>query len=578
MKTLLFLLGIGLIMASPAAEAGPAKPPPPIQVEFEAKFIMVSLSNAKRLGLTPSLEEPDSKWRNVLSPAELEKLMQAGETGKSLDFLSAPRVTTKSGQRAVIEIIREFRYPTAFEDDHGRLTPTAFETRNMGVSLEVEGDVAPGNLIDVTATPTLTEFDRFIRYDGGTIQTKPGPAAASSTSWFLQPVFDAIRIPVNATLRPDETLIMGGFPRLGSGIPFEFDPTKTLSGGQEKADVPAEPKLLFVTLTAHIFKNIAGTNIEDAKIKPGDPVEINSQLIGVARHRLPAGIEMLIEHPSTRLTDYRAIQPSASYQQPGQSHSEKPVSAPPKPSPMWLVAVYSADQAVLIRNALQQASIDNFSNGPQEVISAKDQYAVEATGLLRYPAAPKGKASDAKSETSETAATEQISLQVRINPEATLDGSIDLVLSANVTVFPKSEGNKSVGAHAEAAETQWTSQRGAVPNRSNLFGKAGASSLTIYSGAMVLLAASSPEEPDRLQILLITAKGAGDGRDKPAKSVDSKYDPTDPQKLPRAIPAKDKPGFVVSPYAPDAGLIDVRGFPPGTEVLCPYSHKIFLVP
>ena len=33
---------------------------------------------------------------------------------KGVDLLSAPRVTTKSGQRAVIEIIREFKYPTEF--------------------------------------------------------------------------------------------------------------------------------------------------------------------------------------------------------------------------------------------------------------------------------------------------------------------------------------------------------------------------------------------------------------------------------------------------------------------------------
>ena len=48
--------------------------------------------------------------------------------------------------------------------------------------------------------------------------------------------------------------------------------------------------------------------------------------------------------------------------------------------------------------------------------------------------------------------------------------------------------------------------------------------------------------------------------------------------IPYAIPVPNKPGFVTSPYAPKQGLVDVRGFPSGTEVKDPYSGKTFLTP
>ena len=50
------------------------------------------------------------------------------------------------------------------------------------------------------------------------------------------------------------------------------------------------------------------------------------------------------------------------------------------------------------------------------------------------------------------------------------------------------------------------------------------------------------------------------------------------QEIPYATPVPGKSGLVTSPYAPYAGYVDVRGYPPGQEVKCPYTGKLFRVP
>ncbi|HET7511355.1 MAG TPA: hypothetical protein VFJ88_01225 [Chthoniobacterales bacterium] len=51
-----------------------------------------------------------------------------------------------------------------------------------------------------------------------------------------------------------------------------------------------------------------------------------------------------------------------------------------------------------------------------------------------------------------------------------------------------------------------------------------------------------------------------------------------PRDVPYGVPVPNKPGFVTSPYAPNQGYVDVHAFPRSTEVLDPFTGKIFLTP
>lgn len=48
--------------------------------------------------------------------------------------------------------------------------------------------------------------------------------------------------------------------------------------------------------------------------------------------------------------------------------------------------------------------------------------------------------------------------------------------------------------------------------------------------------------------------------------------------FPTARPVPGKPGFVISPYDPNGGYVDVTGYPSGSKAKDPYSQKIFIVP
>src|SRR5262245_16974773 len=79
----------------------------------------------------PAIAAPQIQVTAVLSGAPATEATTAIKAPVSAEF-KMPQITTRSGQKAVIEHIKEHRYPTA-----GGATPTTFETRNVGSTLEI---------------------------------------------------------------------------------------------------------------------------------------------------------------------------------------------------------------------------------------------------------------------------------------------------------------------------------------------------------------------------------------------------------------------------------------------------------
>jgi general secretion pathway protein D len=215
----------------------------------------------------------------VFTDPQFQVVVRALNQKKGIDLLSAPRVTTKSGQRAVIEIVREFRYPTQFQAPQipttfggsnnpnvslgnstggtfpvTPTTPTGFETRNTGVTLEVEPVVGPdGITIDLNLVPQVVEFEGFINY-GSPIRTSSVNALGMAQTVELtpniinQPVFSTRKVTTSVSVWDGQTVVLGGLMR--------EDVQKTEDRTPVLGDIPIVGRLFRSNAEQHIKRNL----------------------------------------------------------------------------------------------------------------------------------------------------------------------------------------------------------------------------------------------------------------------------------------------------------------------------------
>lgn len=182
----------------------------------------------------------------VFTNPQFQVVIRALNQKKGIDLLSAPRVTTKSGQRAIIEVVREFRYPRTYTQPQvpsissttgttivgaaaavpvvvTPTTPQDWETRNTGVTLEVEPVISgDGNIIDLNLVPQVVEFEGFINYGSPInavgVQTIGNVISTSvpielTPNVINQPVFSTRKVTTSVSVADGQTVVLGGLMR-----------------------------------------------------------------------------------------------------------------------------------------------------------------------------------------------------------------------------------------------------------------------------------------------------------------------------------------------------------------------------
>ena len=209
------------------------------------------LNNPKRTATQNSVAPGIMSLTGLFSEGQLQMMMRGLSQKKGADLMTAPSVTAKSGMKATIEIIREFIYPTEYEPPElpqsvgsnstltsglgglgGLLggnssgsfpvtpaTPTAFETRNTGVTLEIEPTIGENDfVIELRFVPEIVEFEGFINY-GSPIQTSGSNLLGEPTISVItenrieMPVFSVRRVNTTLTIYDGYTVAVGGLMR-----------------------------------------------------------------------------------------------------------------------------------------------------------------------------------------------------------------------------------------------------------------------------------------------------------------------------------------------------------------------------
>jgi len=175
-------------------------------------------------GAANTLNDGLLEVQGVFGKLDLDTIIHLLSQRSNTDLLSAPKVVTKSGQEAVMKVVTEYIYPTTFTvqlldtvttsgtgstgvPTGGIVTPGGFETREVGVILQVVPEVsAEGQMINLTMNPQVVSPPTWFNY-GSTI---PLASGGTETLWMPQPFFSVRSVSTSLSIYNGSTVVMGG--------------------------------------------------------------------------------------------------------------------------------------------------------------------------------------------------------------------------------------------------------------------------------------------------------------------------------------------------------------------------------